>query len=326
MNQNNQTPYATLNPNTILDAIESTGFLCTGSLHALNSYENRVYQIGIENAEPLIAKFYRPHRWSSEAILEEHQFSLELAEQEIPVIAPLIVNDQTLHHHQDFRFSLFPRRGGHALELDNDEQLEWMGRFIGRMHSVSASRSFKRRISLNIQTYGFEPYRLLIEQGFIPDYLTSNFCKTVETALEKITQIFEWVGGLDQIRLHGDCHAANILWRDSGPHIVDLDDCLMGPAIQDIWMLLSGEPKHMELQLEKILNGYYEFHDFNLRERHLIEVLRTLRMLHYSGWLAKRWDDPAFPLSFPWFNTPVYWENMMRNLNEQIDLLDQIEC
>ncbi|WP_133140405.1 serine/threonine protein kinase [Legionella genomosp. 1] len=326
MNQSNLTPYAALNPNTILDAIESIGFLCTGSLHALNSYENRVYQIGIEDAEPLIAKFYRPHRWSSEAILEEHQFSLELAEQEIPVIAPLIVNDQTLHHHQDFRFALFPRRGGHALELDNDEQLEWMGRFIGRMHSVSASRSFQHRISLNTQTYGFEPYRLLIEQGFIPDYLTSNFCKTVETALEKITQIFEWVGGLDQIRLHGDCHAANILWRDSGPHIVDLDDCLMGPAIQDIWMLLSGEPKHMELQLEKILNGYYEFHDFNLRERHLIEVLRTLRMLHYSGWLAKRWDDPAFPLSFPWFNTPVYWENMMRNLNEQIDLLDQIEC
>ncbi|MCE3043801.1 serine/threonine protein kinase [Legionella sp. 16cNR16C] len=326
MTHNNQTPYATLNPNTILDAIENTGFLCTGSLHALNSYENRVYQIGIENAEPLIAKFYRPQRWSSEAILEEHQFSLELAEHEIPVIAPLIINEQTLHHHQDFRFALFPRRGGHALELDNNEQLEWMGRFIGRMHRVSASRSFQHRISLNIQTYGFEPYRLLIEQGFIPDYLTSNFCKTVETALEKVAQIFEWVGDLDQIRLHGDCHAANILWRDSGPHIVDLDDCLMGPAIQDIWMLLSGEPKHMELQLEKILNGYYEFHDFNLRERHLIEVLRTLRMLHYSGWLAKRWDDPAFPLSFPWFNTPVYWENMMRNLNEQIDLLDQIEC
>ncbi|KTD47933.1 kinase [Legionella quinlivanii] len=326
MNQNTQTPYATLNPNTILDAIESIGFLCTGSLYALNSYENRVYQIGIEDSEPLIAKFYRPHRWSSEAILEEHQFSLELAEQEIPVIAPLIVNDQTLHHHQDFRFAVFPRRGGHALELDNDEQLEWMGRFIGRMHSVSASQAFQHRISLNIQSYGFEPYRFLMEQDFIPDYLISNFCKIVETALEKIAQIFEWVGDLDQIRLHGDCHAANILWRDSGPHIVDLDDCLMGPAMQDIWMLLSGEPKQMELQLEKILNGYYEFQDFNLRERHLIEVLRTLRMLHYSGWLAKRWDDPAFPLSFPWFNTPVYWENMMRNLNEQIDLLDQIEC
>ncbi|MCW8450786.1 serine/threonine protein kinase [Legionella quinlivanii] len=326
MNQNTQTPYATLNPNTILDAIESIGFLCTGSLYALNSYENRVYQIGIEDSEPLIAKFYRPHRWSSEAILEEHQFSLELAEQEIPVIAPLIVNDQTLHHHQDFRFAVFPRRGGHALELDNDEQLEWMGRFIGRMHSVSASQAFQHRISLNIQSYGFEPYRFLMEQDFIPDYLIPNFCKIVETALEKIAQIFEWVGDLDQIRLHGDCHAANILWRDSGPHIVDLDDCLMGPAMQDIWMLLSGEPKQMELQLEKILNGYYEFQDFNLRERHLIEVLRTLRMLHYSGWLAKRWDDPAFPLSFPWFNTPVYWENMMRNLNEQIDLLDQIEC
>ncbi|KTC73788.1 kinase [Legionella birminghamensis] len=325
MNQDHQTPYETLSPDTILNAVESTGFLCTGSLHALNSYENRVYQIGIENAEPLIAKFYRPHRWSSAAILEEHQFSLELVQHEIPIIAPLIINGQSLHHYQDFRFALFPRRGGHALELDNDEQLEWMGRFIGRMHRISASQSFQHRIQLNPQSYGHDPYKLLMEQRFVPDYLTANFTKTVEKVLEKITEIFNSIGPIDQIRLHGDCHAANILWRESGPHIVDLDDCLMGPAIQDIWMLLSGEPAQIRSQLDKILDGYYEFHDFNLRERHLIEPLRTLRMLHYSGWLAKRWADPAFPLSFPWFNTPVYWENLIRNLNEQIDLLDQIE-
>ena len=326
MKHENQTPFTDLKPNVILDAIESIGFICTGSLLALNSYENRVYQIGIEDAPPLIAKFYRPQRWSSEAILEEHQFSLELVQHEIPIIAPLIINDQTLHHHNDFRFSLFPRRGGHGLELDNSEQLEWMGRFLGRLHRVSACKSFKQRIQLNTQSYGHEPYAFLIEQNFIPDYLKPNYCKTVETALEKIEQIFNSLGQFDQIRLHGDCHAGNVLWSESGPHIVDLDDCLKGPAIQDIWMLLSGEPQHMERQLEKILKGYSEFHDFNFRERHLIEVLRTLRMLHFSGWLAKRWSDPAFPLSFPWFNTPVYWQTQIINLNEQIELLDQIEC
>lgn len=325
MNHENQTPYAKLDPDLILDAVESLGFLCTGSLLALNSYENRVYQIGIENAEPLIAKFYRPHRWSSEAILEEHQFSLELVQHEIPIIAPLIINDQTLHHHNEFRFALFPRRGGHALELDNDEQLEWMGRFIGRFHKVSACQPFKNRIQLTTQTYGHDPYRFLKEQDFIPDYLKHNFCKAAETALEKVTQLFAHIGPVEQIRLHGDCHAGNVLWSESGPHIVDLDDCLMGPAIQDLWMLLSGEPQHMDLQLKKILEGYYEFHDFNPRERHLIEALRTLRMLHYSGWLAKRWADPAFPLSFPWFNTPIHWQNLMTNLNEQIELLDQID-
>lgn len=324
MNHENQTPYSRLDPNVILDAVESTGFPCTGGLLALNSYENRVYQIGIEDAEPLIVKFYRPHRWSSEAILEEHQFSLELVERDIPIIAPLIINNQTLHHHNDYRFALFPRRGGRALELDNSEQLEWMGRFLGRLHKVSACQSFQHRIQLTTQNYGHEPYKFLMEHNFIPDYLQHNFCKTVETALQKIEQIMTGIGQFDLIRLHGDCHPGNVLWSESGPHIVDLDDCLMGPAIQDIWMLLSGESEQMEAQLEKVLSGYQKFHDFNPRERHVIEVLRTLRMLHYSGWLAKRWADPTFPLSFPWFNTPVYWQNLMMNLNEQIELLDQI--
>lgn len=325
MNNADQTPYAQLNPDTILDAIESTGFLCTGGLMALNSYENRVYQIEIEDSEPLIAKFYRPHRWTSEAILEEHQFSLELVDHEIPIIAPLIIKDQTLHQHQDFRFALFPRRGGRGLELDNDEQLEWMGRFLGRLHRVSAGQSFQHRIQLNTQTYGEDPYQFLLAHHFIPDYLQAEFCKTVEIILSKIKEIFAYVSGVDSIRLHGDCHPGNVLWRESGPHIVDLDDCLMGPAIQDIWMLLPGEPEQTTIQLEKILQGYYEFHDFNLRERHLIEPLRTLRMLHYSGWLAKRWTDPAFPLNFPWFAKPVYWENQLVNLKEQLVLLEHIE-
>jgi Ser/Thr protein kinase RdoA (MazF antagonist) len=326
LNHDNQTPFAGLNPNAILDAVESTGYRCTGGLLALNSYENRVYQIGVEDSEPVIAKFYRPQRWTSEAILEEHQFALELKEHELPIIAPLIINHQTLHHHETFDFALFPRRGGHGLELDNSEQLEWMGRFLGRLHRISATKPFKNRIQLSPQSYGHDPYAFLMEHNYIPDYLKPNFCKTMETALLKIEELFKEIGAVDQIRLHGDCHAGNVLWSDSGPHIVDLDDCLTGPAIQDIWMLLSGEPKQMEVQLEKILQGYYEFHEFNFRERHLIEVLRTLRMVHYSGWLAKRWGDPAFPSSFPWFNTPVYWQNHLSNLNEQIELLDQIEC
>lgn len=324
MHHDNQTPYTRLNPNVILDAVESTGFSCTGGLLALNSYENRVYQIGIEDAAPLIVKFYRPHRWSSDAILEEHQFSLELVERDIPVIAPLIINNQTLHNYNDYRFALFPRRGGRALELDNNEQLEWMGRFLGRLHKVSASQKFQHRMQLTTQNYGHEPWKFLMEHNFIPDYLQHNYCKTVETALQKIEQIMTETGQFNLIRLHGDCHPGNVLWSESGPHIVDLDDCLMGPAIQDIWMLLSGESEQMEAQLEKILSGYQEFHDFNHRERHIIEVLRTLRMLHYSGWLAKRWADPTFPISFPWFNTPVYWQNQMTNLQEQIELLDQI--
>lgn len=326
MNHENQTPYAQLDPNLIFDAIESTGVLCTGGLLALNSFENRVYQIGIEGSEPLIAKFYRPHRWSSAAILEEHQFSLELIQHEIPIIAPLLINDQTLHHYRGFQFALFPRRGGRALELDNSEQLEWMGRFLGRLHRVSACCSFAHRMQLNAQSYGYEPYEFIIQENFIPDYLQPNFCETVELVLQKIKQIVQWVGPVNQIRLHGDCHAGNVLWSESGPHIVDLDDCLMGPAIQDIWMLLPAEPKQRDVQLAKILQGYGEFHDFNPRERHLIEVCRTLRMVHYCGWLAKRWADPAFPLNFPWFNTPVYWQNLMVHLKEQIELLDHIEC
>ena len=271
MNQDNETPFARLDPEVILEAIESTGFVCSGSLLALNSYENRVYQVGINDAQPLIVKFYRPNRWSSSAILEEHQFSLELAQHEIPVIAPLLINDHTLHFHSDFRFALFPRHGGHALELDNSEQLEWMGRFIGRFHRVSACRSFEHRIQLNTHNYGQAPYDYLIEQNFIPNDLKNDFCSTVEMALQKINQIVKCIGHVDQIRLHGDCHAGNVLWSESGPHIVDLDDCLIGPVIQDIWMLLSGEPEQMDRQLSEILKGYCDFHDFNPRERHIVQ-------------------------------------------------------
>lgn len=321
---NTNTPYYNLDPCVILDAIESVGYVCNGSLLALNSFENRVYQVGIENAAPLIAKFYRPHRWSHAAILEEHKFAEELVSHEIPVIAPLATETNlTLHEHKDFHFAIFPRKGGRALELDNLDQLEWMGRFIGRLHAVGACRSFQHRIRLDVQSYGHNPYQFLLEQNFIPAELKKDYCLIVESALTKITQIFQSIGTINNIRLHGDCHAGNVLWDDAGPHIVDLDDCLMGPAIQDIWMLITGNStSEVEQQLNYILRGYKKFYDFNYRELPLIEALRTLRMIHYSAWLARRWEDPAFPLNFPWFNTVRYWQDQLLHLNDQLLLLD----
>lgn len=322
---NTATPYCNLDPNLILEAIESIGFRCSGSLLALNSFENRVYQVGIEESQPIIAKFYRPQRWENAAILEEHRFSLELQDSEIPIVAPLrSENAETLHTYQDYRFALFPRKGGRALELENVEQLEWMGRFIGRLHAIGKCRPFLHRPQLDPNTHGYIPFRYLIEKDFIPAYLKTNYCHTVELVLQKIEKIFKLYGPIDYIRLHGDCHAGNILWNDAGPHIVDLDDSVMGPAIQDIWMLLSGNPEQMRMELNTILEGYCEFTDFNFREINLIEALRTLRMIQYSAWLACRWDDPAFPLSFPWFNTPHYWQEQLQNLLEQSNLLDEV--
>lgn len=323
---NKSAPYTDLDPCLILDAIESIGFHCNGSLLALNSYENRVYQVGIEAAEPLIAKFYRPYRWSNEAIIEEHQFAAELVAHEVPVIAPLpaVTHPQTLHEFQGYRFAVFPRRGGRTIELDNLEQLEWMGRFIGRLHAVGASQRFGHRLQIDAQNYGYLPYRFLLEHDFIPAEIKSNFCTTIDAILQKIEENFQQAGPINYIRLHGDCHAGNVLWNQTGPQIVDLDDCLMGPAIQDIWMLLSGnDAVETSVQLQRILRGYQEFHDFNFRELGLIEALRTLRMIHYAAWLAKRWEDPTFPLNFPWFNTLSYWRGLLRDLNEQLVLLGQ---
>jgi len=317
----NMTPYENLTPDVILDAVESVGLRCSGSLLALNSYENRVYQVGIEDTTPMIAKFYRPGRWSDETILEEHQFALELTAHEIPVVAPWkSANEEALHHHAGYRFALFPRWGGWALELDRLEQLAWMGRFIGRLHAVGASRKFLHRPTLDIQTRGYDSYHFLLENNFIPEHLKENYCRTVETVLKNVEQRFRDAGKLDTIRLHGDMHPGNVLWNNVGPHIVDLDDCMSGPAIQDIWMMLSGSETEVEVQLDHILRGYREFHDFNSRELQLIEPLRTLRMLQYSAWIARRWDDPAFPPSFPWFNTSAYWQEQLIHLRNQIEM------
>ncbi len=317
-------PYQNLTPDRILNAVESLGLRCDGRLLALNSYENRVYQVGIEDGAPVIAKFYRPLRWSDEAILEEHRYTLELAARELPVVAPLIdQTGRTLHEFEGFRFTISPRQPGRAPELDDPDTLEWMGRFIGRIHAVGAIEPFAHRPTITIETFGVEPYRYILANGFIPFDLEAAYISTVEDALQRVRAAFARAAPVSLIRLHGDCHPGNVLWSDAGPHFVDFDDCRMGPAVQDIWMLLSGDRASMTRQLSDFMEGYQEFHDFNPRELLLVEALRTLRLIHYSGWLAQRWSDPAFPASFPWFNTQRYWQDQILALREQAALMDE---
>jgi len=313
-------PYAALMPDVVLDAVDARGYLTDGRLLALNSYENRVYQVGIEDSVPLIVKFYRPGRWSTAQILEEHRFALELEEHEITVVAPLSIEGETLFEHAGFRYAIYPRRGGHAPEPGRLDQLEWLGRFIGRMHAVGSAQRFEHRVRLSPQLMGRNSVALLEQGDWLPDYLRGNFLDVAGQLLDIVETRF----GSDNwttLRLHGDCHPGNILWTDAGPHFVDLDDCLTGPAIQDIWMLLAGPRHERELQLRTFLEGYEQFRLFDPVELLLIEPLRTLRMIHYMGWLAQRWDDPAFPAAFTWFGTPRYWEDQLNDLREQVEAL-----
>lgn len=319
-----QHAFAVLTPDTILDAIESTGVVCSGHFLALNSYENRVFQIGIEEGAPLVAKFYRPDRWSDEAIIEEHQFTLALSQQEIPVISPSIDDDGfTLHHFNGVRFSLFPCRGGRAPELDDPDQLEQLGRFIARIHLLGASDSFKHRPNLDIESYLHRPSSYLLDHDFIPDHLLTAYKSVLVDLESRIEACYSRAGSINMIRLHGDCHPGNILWRDDGPQIVDFDDTRTGPALQDLWMFLSGDRRFMTERLGDLLEGYTQFYDFNPSELHLLEALRSLRLVHYAGWLAKRWDDPAFPAAFPWFDSVRFWEDHILTLREQIAKMDE---
>ena len=316
--------YSRLSPDVILTALETAGFLCDGRLLALNSYENRVDQVGIEDQVPVIAKFYRPGRWSRAAILEEHAFSLELAEQEIPVIAPCRDDDgETLHQQDGFLFAVYPRCGGRWPDLETRDQRQQMGRFLGRLHAVGAVGRFEHRGKLDIDTLGRSARSFLLDQRVIPDYLVEAYSTLSAELLKHIQSHFDAAGPLRHIRLHGDCHPGNILWTDAGPHFVDLDDSRNGPAIQDIWMLLSGEAEEMRVQLQDLLNGYQTFCDFDFSGVLLIESLRTLRIMHYAAWIARRWDDPAFPRAFPWFDSPRYWEEHILNLREQAAALNQ---
>lgn len=316
--------YQDLTPDRLLNAVESIGLRCDGRMLALNSYENRVYQIGIEDGAPVIAKFYRPNRWSDEAILEEHAFALELASREIPVVAPLVDEaGHTLHEFEGFRFALFPRHAGRTPELDDPNTLEWMGRFIGRIHAVGAITPFLHRPTLNIESFGDEPFHFLMGHSFIPPDLELSYRSVAEDVLARVRECYAQTAGITNIRLHGDCHAGNILWTEAGPHFVDFDDCRMGPAIQDLWMLLSGDRTAMNAQLLYVIDGYSEFYDFNPAELRLVEALRSLRIIHYSGWLARRWEDPAFKMAFPWFNSQHYWQNQILALREQMAALDE---
>ncbi|HEB81901.1 MAG TPA: serine/threonine protein kinase [Gammaproteobacteria bacterium] len=315
--------YTGLTPDLVLAAIESAGFETSGRLLALNSYENRVYRCELEEGGAVVAKFYRPDRWSNAAIAEEHAFALELLAQEIPVVAPLVFDGETLLQYGGYRFSLYPLRGGRWPDLETREDLNWMGRFIARIHNVGRSKLFEHRQQIEIKRMGEEPAAWLQQQGFIPSHLQEAYSTLAVDLLAEIRAAFERCGNYNVIRLHGDCHRSNILWTDDGPHFVDLDDCCNGPAIQDLWMLLSGDRQEMTGQLCDLLEGYEEFAELDMKELNLIEALRTLRMMHYAAWLARRWDDPAFPLAFPWFNTNAYWEEHVLELREQLSRLQE---
>jgi Ser/Thr protein kinase RdoA (MazF antagonist) len=316
-------PYDALSPDRVLDAIDAQGFASDGRLLALNSYENRVYQVGLEDAGFVVAKFYRPERWSDAAILEEHAFSLALAAQEIPVVAPLAdAAGHTLHHQAGFRFALFPRQGGRWPELDDLDHLEWIGRFLGRIHQLGAARDFQHRPYTDPATLGREPAAALLQSPLLPAEYRGRYRELSDALIDRCEAAFAQVQPR-LLRLHGDCHPGNILWTEDGPHFVDMDDCRMGPAIQDLWMLLSGDRADMSVQLDAVLEGYRLFRDFDPAELALIEPLRALRLIHYAAWLARRWDDPAFPPAFPWFGGASYWEEQLATLEQQLHVLAQ---
>jgi Ser/Thr protein kinase RdoA (MazF antagonist) len=316
-------PFSDLTPDRALDSLASIGLRPDGRMQALNSYENRVYQLWMEEGPPVVAKFYRPARWSDAQILEEHAFALELAEREIPVVAPLAFAARTLHEFQGYRCAVYPRRGGRPPELEDPQTLQWIGRFLGRIHAVGAVRPFRARAALGPESHGEEPRRWLLASGLIPADVLPAWDSATAMALDGARRCFERAGRVKAIRLHGDCHSGNILWTDDGPHFVDFDDAVSGPAVQDLWMLLSGDRESMTRQLADLLAGYEDFNEFDPAELALVEALRTLRLLHYSAWIARRWDDPAFPAAFPWFGTQRYWQDRILEMREQIAAMDE---
>lgn len=317
------TPYATLTPETILNAVESLGLVADGRILALNSYENRVYQIQLEDGTAVIAKFYRPHRWSDQQIIEEHDFIASLAGAEIPVVAALNHAGKTLQEYEQFKFAVFPKQGGRAPEIDDLDVLTWIGRLIGRIHAIGAIEPFKYRPQIDIQSYAVDSASYLLNHDFIPHDIRPAYEAALNQALDCMHMLFKTAGEIPIIRTHADCHLGNILWTADGPHFVDFDDCRMAPAVQDIWMMLSGDQTEMRQQLYAFLEGYEDFYTFEPKSLYLIEALRTMRLVHFSAWIARRWQDPAFPVAFPWFNTQQYWQNKVLELREQIALMQE---
>lgn len=316
--------YESLTPDTVLDALASVGLYGDGRMMALSSYENRVYQAFLEDGSAVVAKFYRPGRWTDAQILEEHAFAAELMEAEVPAVGPLVLGGSTLHHHAGFSFSVSPRRGGRPPELDDFEVLEWIGRFLARIHAVGSRTPFVSRPALDLAAFGTEPREWLLASGMIPLDVEREWADLCKEALAMVAQKMPAGSPVRRIRLHGDCHPGNILWTpDAGPHFVDLDDARMGPAVQDLWMLLSGERAQRTQCLGALVEGYEQFREFDRRELAFIEPLRTLRMIHYSAWLARRWDDPAFPAAFPWFGSSDYWQGQVHMLREQLEAMEE---
>jgi Ser/Thr protein kinase RdoA (MazF antagonist) len=323
------TPFATLSPDLIIEAVEAAGFAADGRVLALGSYENRVFQIGVEDGEPLVAKFYRPGRWTDAAIAEEHAFAGELATAEIPVVAPLPIaagaqsfGSGPVPVFGGFRFALYPRRGGRWPELDTPDDRQWIGRFLGRIHSVGRAGHFEHRPRLSVAALGRDSVDYLLDGDHVADYIAHRYEQVSGELLDLVEARFVAVGPLRTLRIHGDCHRNNVLWTDAGPHFVDLDDCMTGPAIQDLWMLLAGTAAEMRAQLADILEGYSQFADFDSAEIAVMESLRALRMIHYAAWLARRWHDPAFPRAFPWFGEARYWERHVAELEEQLGVVE----
>ena len=326
--------YESLTPDVVLDALASIGLVGDGRLMALSSYENRVYQIHLENSvgkadasgDLVVAKFYRPDRWTDAQIMEEHAFASELMTAEVPVVGALELHSHTLHHFNGFAFSVSPSRGGRRPELENFEVLEWIGRFLARIHTWGRPQPFEPRAELDLETLGGASWAILLSKNYLPLDMESRWLKAFEVAMQTVTAVFESVGGIKNIRLHGDCHPGNILWTPeglpgAGPHFVDLDDARSGPAVQDLWMLLSGDRPQCLQQLGALVDGYEEFRGFDRRELVLIEPLRTLRLIHYSAWLAQRWHDPIFPINFPWFGSSDYWKGQVDMLEEQTEAM-----
>jgi Ser/Thr protein kinase RdoA (MazF antagonist) len=328
-------PYAELTPDRVLNALDAVlsgeGLVTTGSLLALNSYENRVFQVGVEEADGragfVVAKFYRPGRWTDAQILEEHAFVAELVAAEVPAVPPRLIGGRTLHQVDGFRVAVFDRRGGRAPNLDDASVREWLGRFIGRIHAVGARRKFDVRPALNVETFGVEPRVYLLEHDWLPPENREAYAGVSLHALDEVLRAFDRAGDVRAIRLHGDVHEGNVLWTDAGaqpgPHFVDFDDSRMGPAVQDLWMLLGHSCAEQTARLSDLVAGYEDFAEFDRRELLLIEALRTLRLIHYSAWIARRWNDPAFPAAFPWFTAPRYWEARILELREQIAAMQE---
>jgi Ser/Thr protein kinase RdoA (MazF antagonist) len=312
--------FQTLHPDTIMDALFEQGIRVDSGLTPLNSYENRVYQFQDEDRHRYVVKFYRPERWSAEQILEEHQFALELQQDEIPVAAPLIFNNQSLLTHQGFYYAVFPSLGGRQFESDNLDQMEWVGRYLGRIHQTGSKKRFTARPDIGLKEYLIEPRQIFDTATLIPRSLKAAFLAATDSLIDAV--MAQWHGRFTTLRLHGDCHAGNILWRD-GPLFVDLDDARNGPAVQDLWMLLNGDRAEQRMQLEVIIEAYEEFNAFNIDEIALIEPLRAMRLVYYLAWLIRRWDDPAFPRNFPWLTGEDYWRKQTATFLEQVKVLQE---